>query len=949
MLTQVKLNECTECDDAATKKDSCVVGDISSLTGMYMTPVQLRLSPPFDYICWDCKHLFVLPIKIKNLVFFIAFTFGIFFNASAIILPIHTSLVAYIYDPNPQTAPQGLWSLDVDLKWISEPANGWGYYAMMQFWFEGNSTGYMGLQKDDSGKTAIFSMWDTNNGSVLATPAHPNCQRFGHEGAGTMCFAKNYNWIAGRDYKLRLWKGFNDKSWEGNSWSAWIQDSVTGVLTQIGDIHVDNAHGFVGYGNLQSVFQSTLEYYAGNLNSSCAQMPYAGIEWKGHAVNDRSLYSNTAYPNYDTAVGTKCPNVNIKSDAPFSVTQEAGGQTVPTPHDPFENIWANYPLTPVCTLSASPASINAGGTSTLTASCSRNATSYFWTGGTCAGNTAATCTVTPSTTTSYSVAGINAAGTGTAVSASVTVTVSMPTALAHAYYNFPQPGPFDNLDVYLKWDNDPVVTPQVGVYPGFSFSFQNGAAGFFGTLSDANGKNSIFSIWDASSSVISALPIGANCVRFGNEGTGTSCYTPYVWVPGREYRLRLWKSGRVGGADQWTATIVDTTTQLATTIGVIALNDGGVYQGYGGLTNSMASWVQHYGSGNVACSALPQTKVTWRGPYVNSGQTSATAAIAEFFQPACLNSNISANMVPVVTIESGGATVRRAGLVSGINVWESLVSMVPVCTLTATPSVVSAGGSSTLTPSCSPVATSYAWLGGTCAGTSGPTCTVTPAATTIYSVIGANANGSGSAASSTVTVTAPVVSMAPSVLTFSDQIVGTTSPAQAITLSNTGNASLGIASITSTLSVFAVNHNCGANLAANANCTLNVTFSPSAVGTRLGAITLNSNATGNPHSVMISGVGVVSNAPVCTLNASPTSVRKNGTSTLIVSCNPAATSFTWTGGTCAGVAAATCTVTPTVTTIYSVIGRNSYGSSASSASVTVKAVDLTPILMLLLD
>jgi len=82
------------------------------------------------------------------------------------------------------------------------------------------------------------------------------------------------------------------------------------------------------------------------------------------------------------------------------------------------------PAPPQCTLTASPASITAGGSSTLTASCSPVATSHVWTGGSCAGTTGASCTVTPAATTSYSVAGVNAAGTGAAVTASVTVSAS---------------------------------------------------------------------------------------------------------------------------------------------------------------------------------------------------------------------------------------------------------------------------------------------------------------------------------------------------------------------------------------------------------------------------------------------------------------------------------------------------------------------------------------------
>lgn len=74
---------------------------------------------------------------------------------------------------------------------------------------------------------------------------------------------------------------------------------------------------------------------------------------------------------------------------------------------------------PLCTLTAAPAIVSAGATSTLTASCTPAATSFEWSGGTCTGLTSSTCTVTPTVTTTYFVIGSNTGGTSTAVSAHV--------------------------------------------------------------------------------------------------------------------------------------------------------------------------------------------------------------------------------------------------------------------------------------------------------------------------------------------------------------------------------------------------------------------------------------------------------------------------------------------------------------------------------------------------
>lgn len=74
----------------------------------------------------------------------------------------------------------------------------------------------------------------------------------------------------------------------------------------------------------------------------------------------------------------------------------------------------------------------------------------------------------------------------------------------------------------------------------------------------------------------------------------------------------------------------------------------------------------------------------------------------------------------------------------------------PQCTLSAIPAMISVGASSMLSANCSPAATSFEWSGGTCSGSTGASCTVTPSVTTTYSVIGSNAGGTSIAASATV-------------------------------------------------------------------------------------------------------------------------------------------------------------------------------------------------------
>jgi len=120
------------------------------------------------------------------------------------------------------------------------------------------------------------------------------------------------------------------------------------------------------------------------------------------------------------------------------------------------------------------------------------------------------------------------------------------------------------------------------------------------------------------------------------------------------------------------------------------------------------------------------------------------------------------------------------------------------------------------------------------------------------------------------TVTAAVASLSPTSLTFASQAVGATSAAQTVTLNNTGNATLTLASIAlsgTNASDFAQTNNCGSSVAVGANCTISVTFAPTASGSRTGAVTLTDNATGSPQTVSLSGAGT---AAVASL--SPTSL-----------------------------------------------------------------------------
>jgi hypothetical protein len=108
------------------------------------------------------------------------------------------------------------------------------------------------------------------------------------------------------------------------------------------------------------------------------------------------------------------------------------------------------------------------------------------------------------------------------------------------------------------------------------------------------------------------------------------------------------------------------------------------------------------------------------------------------------------------------------------------------------------------------------------------------------------------------------VTLAPSSLNFGNQNVGTTSAQQMLTLTNSQSTALtGISlSITGTnASDFAETDNCGTTVAANSSCTINVTFTPAAAGSRTATFTATDSAGTQTAGLSGTGVGSVTLTP----------------------------------------------------------------------------------------
>ena len=158
---------------------------------------------------------------------------------------------------------------------------------------------------------------------------------------------------------------------------------------------------------------------------------------------------------------------------------------------------------------------------------------------------------------------------------------------------------------------------------------------------------------------------------------------------------------------------------------------------------------------------------------------------------------------------------------------------------------------------------------------------LTPGAQCVITVIFTPTASGIRKASITITDTAPgsphvvsltgstsTVGLSSSSLAFGNQQVGVTSAPQALTVTNNGTAPLTITSILAS-DAFAQANDCTAvPLQPTTNCVVNVTFTPTAPGAALGALTITDSAPGSPQVVLLTGTGV----PGPTVNLSVSSL-----------------------------------------------------------------------------
>jgi beta-propeller repeat-containing protein/centrosomal CEP192-like protein len=129
------------------------------------------------------------------------------------------------------------------------------------------------------------------------------------------------------------------------------------------------------------------------------------------------------------------------------------------------------------------------------------------------------------------------------------------------------------------------------------------------------------------------------------------------------------------------------------------------------------------------------------------------------------------------------------------------------------------------------------------------------------------------------------VILSASSLSFGTVAVGVTSAAQPVTVTNGGSGILTISGITAS-SGFGESDNCAVALQPGDNCVINVTYTPSFIGSSIGALAISDNAPG-PQIVQLTGSGSVPSFTISPVSSSPpVSAGQTAPYTLMITPDP---------------------------------------------------------------
>jgi hypothetical protein len=165
---------------------------------------------------------------------------------------------------------------------------------------------------------------------------------------------------------------------------------------------------------------------------------------------------------------------------------------------------------------------------------------------------------------------------------------------------------------------------------------------------------------------------------------------------------------------------------------------------------------------------------------------------------------------------------------------------------------------------------------------------------------------------------------------YGNQVVGMTSGATAFTVTNSGSSTLtvGTPTLTGTNAAdYAISGNtCTSGTAPSSNCTISVTFAPSATGSRTATLNIPSNAPSTPNTVSLSGTGIQAAAGI---------TGSGSYGNQVVGTTSGASSFTVTNSGSSTLTVGTPTLTGTNAADYAISGNTCTSGIAPSSNCTI--------------
>ena len=552
-------------------------------------------------------------------------------------------------------------------------------------------------------------------------------------------------------------------------------------------------------------------------NALIEQSPYEAVQWVEGTVSGVSLNNVTiagtgtfamqqqtagaaTFQNVvATGVAQNPPSYNCEGTS-FAITDNGGNSGISPTSCNSDNPTPVYPPYPVSTVQTNPSALSFGSQATGTTSAAQTVT---------VSNPVNSAAAVSSISVSGPFAETNNCGSSIAANGSCTVSVTFtPTASGSAT---------GSLTVNAGGVTDTVALSGSGIAPGPELGANPASLSFPGTIQGNSSATQSVTITNSgtSAATVSGVSVSGPFSQTNNCSSlavGASCTATVTFTP------------TAGGTASGTLTVTSNANNSPTTVGLSGSGIGATTNIATSATFTASSSASSYPATNADDG---NTSTYWESL---DGAAYPQTLTAKFNQSYPLGS-VTLTLPPATAWSTRTETLSVLGSTNG-STWTTLVPSAPYTFNPASGNTVSFG---------LPANSNYQYLQLSFTANTGWTA----AQLSEFEVYPAVGGGNTSSAT---------LSASPSSLSFGSQNTGTTSSAQTVTISNTGNASASISAIAAA-APFAETNTCGATLVAGASCTASVTFAPTATGAASGSLTVSSNATNSTLSVALSGTG----------------------------------------------------------------------------------------------